>query len=316
MIKSAGVCTKTTRQLGYLPKTTAKGLIHTARDKDEEKRTDKNAEKNTKKSVDRKADKAADKDNGKNTDKTASESADKDTKKKNPHEDHRQRLRQQFAASGFEGFPEHMILELLLFYSIPRRDTNELAHRLIDRFGSLANVFDAPFDALLHVEGVGVNTAVLIKLIPKIFSEYQRSRTEAGAVVHNRLEAIEYLKPYLSEMTTEKYVILLLDNAGRVLKTICKNSDETDTINMNLKSIFLEILSVFPAAVVLAHSHPRALAAPSQGDLATTQTFAQLLEKFGAMLCDHIIFSPDETFCMSQAEYLLPSVTFIFSMQE
>ena len=93
--------------------------------------------------------------------------------KKNVHEGHRDRLRQRFLQEGLENFQDHNVLELLLFYSIPRKDTNEEAHNLINRFGSLSGVFDASFEELCEVKGIGENSAALIKIMPELFKKYE-----------------------------------------------------------------------------------------------------------------------------------------------
>ena len=90
----------------------------------------------------------------------------------NLHEGHRQRLKERFLREGLDHFEPHTVLELLLFYAVPQRDTNELAHRLIARFGSLDAVFDAAFDELCAVEGIGRNTATLLKLVPDLTRRY------------------------------------------------------------------------------------------------------------------------------------------------
>ena len=110
------------------------------------------------------------------------------------HDGHRKRLTARFLAEGLEGFAPHQALELLLFYSIPRQDTNELAHRLIDRFGSLSAVFEAPFEQLLEVEGVGEKTASLLKLMPAMARVYYSARQE-GAFVRSNQDAQALLLP-------------------------------------------------------------------------------------------------------------------------
>lgn len=92
---------------------------------------------------------------------------------RNLHENHRARVRKRFEHEGLKTFADHNVLELLLFYSIPQKDTNDIAHRLLDEFGSLSAVFDAPKDVLMNVVGVGENTATLIKLMPELFSRYE-----------------------------------------------------------------------------------------------------------------------------------------------
>ena len=101
----------------------------------------------------------------------------------NLHEGHRQRLKERFIKNGLSDFEDHNVLELLLFYSVPRSDTNELGHKLLKKFGSLSNVFDAPVDELCKVEGIGLHSATLIKLIPELCNLYYVVKSDKVSVV-------------------------------------------------------------------------------------------------------------------------------------
>lgn len=158
--------------------------------------------------------------------------------KKNCHAKHRERLRHRFLVNGLDGFSEHNVLEMLLFYSIPRKDTNELAHELIDRFGSLANVFDAPYEALKRIDGVGERTATLLKFIPALCGEYRLSRNEVKAVIRTRDEAVEYLAPYFTDMQTEYAVLLSLDAGGRVMNVIKMRYGSTEETDIDITRCF------------------------------------------------------------------------------
>ena len=110
----------------------------------------------------------------------------------NLHEGHRQRLKQRFLAGGLSGFEDHNILELLLFYSVPRADTNELGHKLIKKFGSLSAVFEASIEELCDVEGIGVHSAVLIKLIPELCNAYNVDKTKNVIIEDAYLSSVFY----------------------------------------------------------------------------------------------------------------------------
>ena len=105
---------------------------------------------------------------------------------KNIHEGHRKRVREQFIKAGnLNNLPDHKILELLLFYSTPRSDTNELAHNLINQFGSLNGVFDAPYESLLEVKGIGEHSAVLLKLVPEAVKRYLINKSAETKYIHS-----------------------------------------------------------------------------------------------------------------------------------
>ena len=94
-------------------------------------------------------------------------------KPKHRHTGHRERMKAEFLARGLEGWPDHRVLELLLFYTIPQGDVNDLAHELVERFGSLAGVLDASVEELKKVKGVGDHTAVFLRMLPAVLGRYQ-----------------------------------------------------------------------------------------------------------------------------------------------
>ena len=97
---------------------------------------------------------------------------------------------------GLEGWPDHRILELLLYFAIPQRDVNSLAHELVERFGSLSGVLDASVDELKKVPGVGEHTATLLQLIPALGGRYVEQRSSPGEIIDSPERAVELLAPY------------------------------------------------------------------------------------------------------------------------
>ena len=128
------------------------------------------------------------------------------------HEGHRKRLRETFLKNGLDNFQSHNVLEMLLFYTIPRSDTNETAHRLMDRFGSLSAVLEAPVDELMKVKGVGERTAAFLHLIPEITRVYLKDKQENIKVLDTPEKVAAYLLPYFVGKTKENIVLLCLDN--------------------------------------------------------------------------------------------------------
>lgn len=131
---------------------------------------------------------------------------------KNPHSGHRARLRDRFRREGYDldHFEPHNILELMLFYCAPQKDTNELAHLLIDEFGSISGVFDAPYEELVKVSGVGEYTATFIKTIPALFRVYETDRLKDEAVLDSAQAARRYFIPKFIGRTEELVYVALL----------------------------------------------------------------------------------------------------------
>ena len=123
----------------------------------------------------------------------------------NPHKGHRDRLKKRFLQSGIDDFEDHNKLELLLFYAIPQKDTNPIAHELLDTFGSLSNVLDAPFEELIKVKGISESSAVLLKLIPPLSRSYLNDKYKNGFVINSTEQAGEFLMPKFIGLTTEDY---------------------------------------------------------------------------------------------------------------
>ena len=184
------------------------------------------------------------------------------------HDGHRQRLIARFLEEGLDSFEEHNVLELLLFYSIPRRDTNVLAHRLIDAFGSLAGVLEAPYSELLQIEGVGENTAALIKLMPEMARAYL-SREREEICLDSTEKAGRYLLPRFIGRREETVFLVCVDAKCRVLSCGMLHRGSVNASEV--------------------HNHPGGVALPSPEDLDTTRRVRSVLEAMGVQLMDHII---------------------------
>ena len=214
------------------------------------------------------------------------------------HDGHRKRLKQEFLKNGLLDAPEHRALELLLCYAIPQGDVNPLAHALIDRFGSLAGVLDAPPEELLKVPGVGEHTMVLLKLVPALGGPYLKSRTGDNAFICSTEDARQLFAPYFFGKRNEVVCVACLDAKYkllnvRVLAEGSANGAEITT-RMVLETAFAHNASV----LILAHNHTSGVAVPSEADCATTDFLARKLSGLGIYLKDHLVFCDDEVTSM------------------
>ncbi|MDO4269940.1 MAG: JAB domain-containing protein [Eubacteriales bacterium] len=213
------------------------------------------------------------------------------------HAKHRKRVLDKFRASGLNTFCDHEVLELLLFFAVPRIDTNESAHGLMRRFGSLHAVFEAPVEQLCEVKGVGLRSALLIKLVYALFGRYKadRAKTERESdklTSYPRIGA--YFVPQFSGETDEVLLAAYLDGAGRVLK--CEECGRGGHAHVEIDpyKIARTALLCRAAGVALAHNHPNGVKTPSHEDIAATDTLERQLNGFGIQLVDHCVVAGDQ----------------------
>lgn len=219
------------------------------------------------------------------------------------HSGHRERLRQKFIKEGsLNSFQPHNMLELLLFYAIPRRDTNEIAHRLINQFGSISAVFDASIEELEKVEGIGENSAVLIKLIPQISKAYHADKVDEKKTLDTYDKMIAYLYPYFIGETNEIFVLLCLDNKSYIKNCYVMTEGTLHSAQINKRKIIENVVACKASCVAIAHNHPNGIAVPSRSDVDATITISELLETVDVKLIDHFIFADDNTFSMASNE--------------
>lgn len=221
------------------------------------------------------------------------------------HDGHREKMRQRFLNSGLESFADHEALELLLYYAIPRRDTNPIAHALMERYGSLSAVLSAPVEDLKKVEGIGESGAVLLRLVPQLYRKARLAEAEQETV----LSSIERVGAYLLDrFEGERHEVvyqLCLDRKGRLLA--CKRLGEggVTSAELDIRRMMENAIFTNASAVVLAHNHPSGIALPSQEDYHTTDRAKAALETIGVQLLDHIIVADGDLVSMAESGFLL-----------
>ena len=222
----------------------------------------------------------------------------------NLHAGHRSRVKEEFLRRGLDSFPEHRVLELLLFYAIPQGDTNELAHRLIERFGSLAGVLDASVEDLCSVSGVGEHTALLLRMVPGLCGRYVASRSSVGDIVDCSARVREVLEPYFFGARNEMVYLLCLDGKRKVLGVRKITEGSINAAEVTTRRITEEAVSLRASAVILAHNHVSGLAIPSNEDCTTTRYLKQVLEPIGIELLDHVVFCDDDMVSLRDSSLL------------
>ena len=224
----------------------------------------------------------------------------KDQAEQDLHRGHRDRMRAKFLKQGLEGFQEHEMLELILFYALPRVNTNELAHRLLQRFGSLADVLNADFHALRDVKGMGESSAALLTLVAQLSRQYRLS-SRKKQTLGNFDETCAYFRDlYLGE-TEERLRLACLDDQLRLMSCGVVSEGAPSSVPVRMRRLVEYALQQKSELVVLAHNHPNGTAMPSPEDIAATQKIFNVLKSVGIQLVDHIIVAGEQA--VSLREY-------------
>lgn len=216
--------------------------------------------------------------------------ADKD---KNIHSGHRKRVKDNVGKHGFSHLEDHRLLELILYYSIPRDDTNPIAHRLLDEFGSLKNVFSADISELEKVNGVGANTALMLAAVGEACERSLRESPDKRRTYKTVGELKELAVSLLVFEPIEKIMVLCFDKAHHLRKCVCVNEGTADHAEIDMKKIVCALAGTIQLYAVLIHNHPHGDAEPSAYDIDSTRTVAVTLRKLHVDLADHIIVGSD-----------------------
>lgn len=217
------------------------------------------------------------------------------------HIGHRQRLKEKFLVHGLDSLHDINVLELVLFYAIPRQDTNPIAHRLLDTFGSLAAVFDASADELMQRGGLSQNAATLIKLVPAAARRQQISRASFDTILDTTRRCGDYLVPFFFGETEEVVYLLGLDAKCKALGCVKLFSGTVNYANLSIRRVVETALNMKATSVVLAHNHTSGIAVPSQEDIHTTKSVAHALDLVGVLLADHIVVADGDYVSMAES---------------
>ena len=223
------------------------------------------------------------------------------------HKEHRQRVKQRFLGEGMDHFDEVHALELLLFYAIPQGDVNPLAHRLLDHFGNLHQVLEAPPEQLTAVPGVREHTAVLLGLVKGISQKYLIDYKDQPVQLMTRKECGSYLLDRFVGRRDETVMLLCLDAKRAPLACRVISEGSVNTAEVSVRKVMEAALAVNATTVVLAHNHPSGIALPSMEDIVTTRRVAMALDGVGIELEDHIVVAGRDYVSLRDSNYYDPA---------
>jgi DNA repair protein RadC len=224
--------------------------------------------------------------------------------KKSVHAGHRERVRENVLKNGFEQLEDHRLLELLLFYSIPREDTNGLAHNLLNRFGSLAGVVKASPKELKKVSGVGDNTAVMLSSLGELCVRVLKEGNIKKTPYLNSSEIIELIKSHYINEPLERFLLLCFDSMMHLKFVEFISEGDTTKVEFDVKNLLGYVIDCDASLIVLAHNHPNGNPTPSGADIDTTFNISVTLRKIGVELIDHVIIGENSHYSMrNQSQY-------------
>ncbi len=216
------------------------------------------------------------------------------------HEGHRKRMKMRFMKDGIDSFEPHQVLELLLFYSIPRRDTNELAHELLKKYGSLSGVFEADPKDLAKIPGIGENTAFLLSLIPQLARRYTNDKWGDKPELNSSTKAGNYAVSLFGGRTYEAFYIICLDAQNRVNYSELVHEGTINEAPVYPRLLVEAAIRHKANSVILAHNHPGGTLNPSRADIEATRTICTALEAISIKVIDHIIVCGEKYYSFAE----------------
>lgn len=223
----------------------------------------------------------------------------------NTHENHRQRMIERCRKTGFDSFADHEILEMLLYYSKSRGDTNETAHLLLERFGRIDNIFEAVPDELMEIDGVGLHSAILMQLIRESARRYTRSVMENRKRYMHIREVAEFANTCFVGSTTEQLYLFLFNNGMEMLDSVLLTSGTINGAELPVRLMLEKAIHKKAACAVIAHNHPHGIAVPSDCDIKLTYHAAEVLGMINIPLLEHLVFAENRYACIMKSNFRL-----------
>lgn len=223
--------------------------------------------------------------------------------KVNIHKNHRQKVRNKFYECGLQGMASHNIIEMLLFFGIPYKDTNPMAHELIDRFGSLSGVLEAKHSDLLQVKGMTENAACLITMILPLYRKYAEDLAKRQKRFSNIDELVNFLRTlYIDNNNNERVYILCFDQSEHLITYRMLNEGDINSSSVDMRKIASVLLETNTASIILSHNHPHGIVLPSLEDVVLTKQLKSFLDTLKVRFIDHIIVTDNNYLSMANTK--------------
>lgn len=228
---------------------------------------------------------------------------DTNVKKENVHKGHRERVKESFLKNGLSGFSHHEIIELLLFFGIPMKDTNEIAHNLINSFGSISAVFNAHYEDLLKIKGMTSNAAILLKMLPQLFTVYVTDVKDTATL--DNIKAInDYFVSAYFGVKNEEIKVCCLDNDMKIRYCTTVIEGGIDKAKIDIRKIVETVFRANATYVIISHNHPNGSPVPSDEDILATRAIKNTFDLLDIVLLDHIVVGKNAALSMKQLGYM------------
>ena len=221
---------------------------------------------------------------------------------KKPHYfGHRNRLKKKFLEKGIDALEEYELIELLLFYSIPVKDTKPLAKELLKKYKNIKGIFsNLNLKDFCKIQGLGENSFILFKLIKEIHSIVEKQNIFQRKTLDNLEKVIKYAKVSLGDLKEEVLKVLCLNSQNELLNEFTVEKGIANEIYIYPRKIVKIALDSNATAIILIHNHPSGKIEPSKGDIMVTNRLKNLLEPLGIVLHDHIIVSSNSYYSFKE----------------
>lgn len=222
---------------------------------------------------------------------------------KDKNKGHRQRLKTRFKNTGFDDFSDHEIIELMLFYAIPLKDTKTLAKEILDEFGQIRYLFEASVDEIVNRTGVTENVAILLNLVFSSYKVYLKS-TQTMTELKNASTVNRFLKTFYAGARKERFYVLCLDSKKRLIKACLISEGSINETQVYIRNILEDVIKTNATKVILTHNHPSGNATPSTADIESTKQIIRALKIISVEVLDHIIITDDDYFSFKKNDLL------------
>ncbi|MCK5129252.1 MAG: DNA repair protein RadC [Clostridiales bacterium] len=223
---------------------------------------------------------------------------------KDIHKDHRQRVYERLEKEGLGSFADHEILEILLFFTIPRKDVNPLAHKLLEEYGSISSIMDASINDLIKTRGISKRSAVLLTMIPSILRRYNLDKIQPRELIDTIEKSCKYTKALMIGKFNETCYLICLDSKSKLISSAFIKEGTQNELQISSKSVVVAATKHEASSVILAHNHPRGNCKPTSEDILATKKVALALGVIGIPLLDHIIVVGDKTFSFKREKIM------------